>query len=261
VVPAGEALVLEPGTPLELRLRDGGIVRGHFLGRALLDSSLYVKRFGARTRSASFAPFALGETLRVTLRDGREWILPFAGYGELALLLRRPDAAEPTRVPFELTSRIRRTNGDLVETKTLTHAFRAGDLPSAEALVLGDSLPADSAAARRAARLQVAAEDIRAATARPSRGSRLVGYIALGVLAGVIVVVAIAAGSSSDCGSPSFGSTGFVSGMPLTTRPFDLDRKCYAGEALAVADPWAAPVAAEPPIALAEVATAAAPPR
>src|SRR5262245_45167029 len=67
VIPAGQALVLTPGTLLKLWLRDASVVEGRFLGRALLDSSLYASRFAAYARTSDFVPFALGETLRVSL--------------------------------------------------------------------------------------------------------------------------------------------------------------------------------------------------
>ena len=97
-IPAGKAMLLEPKTPLKLHLRDGSVVEGRFLGRTLLDSALYAPRFAAHARTSSYVPFALSETLRVSLRDGREWTAPFAGYAELTLLLRGPDG--PLRVPF-----------------------------------------------------------------------------------------------------------------------------------------------------------------
>src|SRR5216117_1850441 len=59
VIPAGGALLLEPWTIVKLRLRDGRVLKGPFLGRTLLDSALYVQRFTAKTRSSPFAPFAL----------------------------------------------------------------------------------------------------------------------------------------------------------------------------------------------------------
>ena len=140
VIPAGQALVLEPGTPLKLWLRDDSVVQGKFLGRALLDSSLYAPRFAAYARTSDFVPFAIGETLRVSLRDGREWSAPFAGYGEMTLLLKGAEGSDPRRVPFEFVREVRGANGAWVQPKALTRAFRKGSLPSAEAIALGDGV-------------------------------------------------------------------------------------------------------------------------
>lgn len=258
-IPAGEALLLEPGTPLELRLRDGSVVKGRFLGRTLLDASRYAQRFAARARSSSYAPFAPGETLHVALRDGRDWALPFAGYGELALLLERPGEPEPLRVPFEFASEIRRTNGDRVDPRTLARAFRAGKLPSAEALVIEDLLPVGIEADRWAAALRVAAEDIQSATVELPSGTSVAGAVVLGVLVGVVVFYVILLSSlnsaSKGCRSVPSGSLPQVlAGVHLTTRAFDLDRACYVGDALAVAVPRSGSAEDGPATALADAA-------
>lgn len=236
VIPAGQAMVLAPGTLVELRLEGGRIVDGRFLGRALLEDSLYAERFVARSIASSFAPLVLGESLFVTLLDGREWRLPFAGYGELSLLLEHPDAPEPLRVPFEFTAGILRSNGERVEPKDLSRAFRAGKLPSAEALVIEDLLPVGWQADRWAAALRVPMEDVQAAIVKTESGGSVAGAVVLGALLGVVVfiaLIAIAANSSRSSGGCSYD--GDVPGTwTLTTAPFDLERRCYVGEALAV---------------------------
>src|SRR5262245_17224290 len=77
---AGEAMTLDPGTPLKVRLRDATTVEGRFLGRTVLDSAVYVSRFDSYARASSFVPLTLGETLYVSLRDGREVRAPLLGY-------------------------------------------------------------------------------------------------------------------------------------------------------------------------------------
>ena len=81
MISAGRAMLLEPGRPLKLRLRDGSVLEGRFLRRTLLDSAFYAPRFAAKARTSAYVPFAMGETLHVSLRDGREWTAPFAGMG------------------------------------------------------------------------------------------------------------------------------------------------------------------------------------
>src|SRR4030095_11951112 len=136
VIPAGMAMILDPGTRLALRLRDDRVARGRFAGRVLLDSDVYASRFESRSESSGFAPFELGEMLEVSLADGREWTGPFAGYAERSLLLENPDGEGYRRVPFESATEIRVADGVSVEPGALAHAFRAGLLPSAEALAL-----------------------------------------------------------------------------------------------------------------------------
>jgi hypothetical protein len=244
VIPAGQALILEPGAPLKLHLRDGSVVEGRFLGRTLLDSALYVPRFEAHMRSTNDVPLALGETLQILLHDGREVTAPFIGYGELTLLLLGPDGYV-LRVPFEFAKTIHRANGDRVEPSALARAFRKGLLPSAEALALGEREPVGTAADWWASALQVAVDDIKSATVEQPSGTSVAGTVVLTViLTAVLLVVLIAASlhasSSSGCQGPSYFPP-ILSSAHLTTRPFDRSRGCYVGDALAVADPWPGP--------------------
>jgi len=141
IVAAGDAVVLEAGVPLKLRLRDGSVVNGRFLGRTLLDAALYAPRFAARAQTSSWVPFALGETLRVSLRDGRRLTAPFTGYGELSVLLANVSGGSDLRIPFEFAKEIQRADGEPVAPRDLIQAFKKGTLPSREALALGPSQP------------------------------------------------------------------------------------------------------------------------
>jgi hypothetical protein len=259
VVPAGEALLLQPGTPLKLRLRDGSILEGRFLGRTLLDSAFYAPRFAAHVRSSSFVPFGLGETLRVSLRDGREWAAPFAGYGELTLLLRSPDGSQSLRLPFEFVREVQRSNGDRVEPRDLTLAFHRGLLPSAEAIALEALLPVGSEADRWASALRVAVEDIQSATATLGPGKDVPIIVVLSIFVAVTLLLVVIASHKdrSDQGCRSVTADGWnplgFAGAHLTTRPFDRYRGCYVDDPLAVADTW--PAATEgPAMALADTA-------
>ncbi|HEY2956284.1 MAG TPA: hypothetical protein VGK89_13685 [Candidatus Eisenbacteria bacterium] len=240
-IPARRALLLEPGTLLKLRLRDGSVLHGRYLGRTLLDSTHYQPRFAAR--SSAYAPFTLGETLHVSLRDGREWTAPFAGYAELTLLLRSPEGSEYLRVPFEFASEIRRANGDRVDPRALIRAFRDRELPSAEALALGERLSMGSVEDQWAGALRVPVEDIRSASAKlPSGASSPALGIAIGVMVTVVLIVLIVKSADNSCRSGCTSTNtdipNILSDARLTTRPFDRSRGCFVGDALAVADPW-----------------------
>src|SRR5262245_24667787 len=239
VIPAGEAVKLEAGTPLKLHLHDGSVLEGRYLGRTLLDSAMYTPRFAKSGRAASLVPFALGETLQVKLRDGRAWTEPFVGYAQLALLLRNPDGPQPLRVPFEFASEIRRAGGESVEPEGLAKAFREGLLPSAEALVLEPGLPMGTASERLALRLPLAIQDIASVTAEmPGRSAA--GVVVLGVAVVVILLVvsfaALGSSASSGC-SGTVPNLQAAAGGQLTSRPFDRYRGCYVGDPLATADP------------------------
>lgn len=256
VIPAGEAILLEPGTPLKLYMRNGKVIKGRFLGRTLLDSALYAPRFAEKTRTSKYAPFAMGESLHVSLRDGREWAAPFAGYAELTLLLRSPDG-QYMRVPFEYAREVRRANGDRVEPRALTRAFRRGSLPSAEALALEQLLPVGSEADRWAGALRLAVDDIESATAKIA--SNYVPLIIVLSVAAIVVLLVLAIRSSigsafNSCGSAVGSTPKAMSGVHLTTRPFDRDRGCYVGDPLAVADPGPGPTDGGPATALADPA-------
>jgi hypothetical protein len=253
VIPAGMAMQIEVGTGLKLHLRDGSVVQGRFLGRALLDTAVYATRFATQARSSAYVPIALGETLSVSLRDGRQWSAPFAGYAELALLLRSPDEPEYRRVPFESAQEIRRANGDPVDPAALAREFHAGSLPSAEALVLGASVPIGAVPVRWPESVRVAVEDIQwasvdlppvgatAARSGTSAGT-LVGVVLLSVVLSVVLVIAMlnaAFDSGSSCRSSTIRfNPETLSALPLTTRPFDRHRGCFLGDPLAAADPW-----------------------
>src|SRR5438093_47174 len=123
----------------------------------------------------------------VARRDGREWTAPFAGYGELTLLLRSPDRSECLRVPFESATEIRRPNGDQIKPRALAKAFRAGKLPSAEALTVEARAPLERAADPYRGAVQVAVEDIESATAELPPGVNVAGVILISIIATVAV--------------------------------------------------------------------------
>jgi hypothetical protein len=257
-IAAGHAVLLDPGTVVKLKMRDGSKLEGRFLGRTLLDSSLYIPRFDKYVRSSSYVPFARGETLHVALRDGREWTAPFAGYAELALLLAIPEGLEGAetstflRVPFEFAREIHRANGAAIDPADLAGAFAKRELPSAEALVLGERGVVGSAAEEWASALRVPVEDIKSVTAQLSSGGtadtrpqadHIAGAIILGVLVGVVLIAIVAAGSASgSSGCTSSNGPWLMAEVPpgvhLTRRAFDRTRGCYVGDALVVATPW-----------------------
>jgi hypothetical protein len=248
--------VLAPGTPLKLTLRDGSVVAGRFLGRALLDSALYAPRFAAYARTSDFVPFALGETLQVSLRDGREWTAPFAGYGELTLLFETHDSSGARRLPFEFAKEIRGANGAWVKPKALARAFHTGSLPSAEALVLGERAGTGSGPGEWESALRVAVQDIQAASVDLPSGGSVAGVVLISALATLIILVVITASSvrstSTASGCTYSGSAPGLS-LQLTTRPFDRTRSRNVDEPPALADEWPGRIEARP-------ADAAAPP-
>jgi hypothetical protein len=266
LIPAGKAMLLEPGMSLKLRLRDGRVLEGRLLGRVLLDSAVYAQRFATYSRSSSYVPFTLGETLYVSLRDGREWSALFVGYAELTLLLQSPERSQYLRVPFEFASEIRRAQGDRVEPNELARAFHADLLPSAEALALGTGYHPGHTGDPWAGAIQVPVQDIEAAILQipkgpePKEGSgaEVAGIVLLSAIVSVVLFYMLlgAAFSSSDCRSRSapYAQPGLV-GAHLTTRPFDRYRGCYVGDALAAADPWPGPTGGGPATELTDRAT------
>lgn len=233
------AMVLKPGTRLQLHMRDGRVLDGEYVGRSLLDSTVYAERFATRARTSAYVPFQLGETLHVSLRDGRDWRAPFAGYAELTMLLRNPDGGDPLRVPFEFATAIVRTNGDRVEPGTLAEAFRAGLLPSAEALELKHQSSMRDTYWSGALRVPV--EDIELAspqTGRKGASTRtVVGVVIVSAVAAAALVILFIGHSfrqsTRSCGK-SYGAPG-LNGGQLTTRAFDRNRGCFVGDDL-VAD-------------------------
>ena len=227
VVSEGEAVVLQPGTLLELRLRNGQKVRGQYLGRSVLDSAEYAPRFAA----APLGPLALGETLHVTLHDGREWVAPFEGYGELSLLLRAADG-QRIRVPFEFARTIARSDGQRVEPKKLTRAFRSGALPSAEVLLLEGIDPVGSDEERHASALQIPAQDIERTILRTESGGVARAALIIAVVGGLVLIVVLASRPTKPSCSPDFGNTPLFGGLTPTDRAFDRERGLFVGDSL-----------------------------
>lgn len=255
LVAPGEAAVLDPGAKLKLRLRDGSSIEGRFLGRALLDSAHYAMRFAAHTDSDDYVPFVLGETLRVSLRDGRERTAAFAGYGERSLLVSGREGLGDMRVPVEFIRAIRHADGRPEALRTLSRALRKGSLPSAEALVIEDLRAFGSPEERWANALRVPVSDIRESSLGLEDGRSVPVTLVLGVLTLTLVVLIILAmrspPPSNDCGVVV--PTGFAQGAQgyhLTTRAFDLERGCFEGDALAEGGPWPEPAASRPASAL-----------
>lgn len=265
LIPAGKAMLLEPGMSLKLRLRDGRVLEGRLLGRVLLDSALYAQRFAAHARSSSYVPLVLGETLHVSLRDGRQWSAPFAGYGEMTLLLQGHDEPPYVRVPFEFASEVRRAPGDRVDLGELARACRADLLPSAEALALETRHHPGHTGDPWAGALQVPVQDVEAAILTMPKGpgrtslsaGDVAGIVVLSVVVSVVLFYVLLTHSlksaSNSCRSNPNRSAQ-LAGAHLTTRPFDRYRGCYVGEALAVADPWPGPNGGGPATELTDLA-------
>jgi hypothetical protein len=244
-------------------MRDGSVIEGRFVERTLLGPDVYAWRFAHRAGSSASVPLELGETLRVSLLDGREIIAPFEGYAELALLLRTPGGWEPLRVPFEFASGIRRADGEAVEPASLIRDFHAGLLPSAEALELALPIPPTGrlSAPPVAADIRVAVEDIASATLKTGRRSDVDdGLVLLSVVAGIVLLAAVVVMHTQPpdaCG----GEPVDPFGAALTQRPFDRHRGCYVGDPLAVADPWPGAMETGAATALAEGEATGAPTR
>jgi hypothetical protein len=255
VIPAGQAVVLTAGTSLKLWLADGSVVEGRFLGRTLLDSSLYAPRFARYAMSSRFVPFALGETLHVALRDGRQWTAPFIGYGEQTVLLQNPDGTGVMRIPFEFAREFRGANGAWVQPKALKKAFRSGSLPSAEALALGDrgAVPGEPEAWDSA--LKIAVQDVKSAAVELPSGGHASGSVLISVVAAVVIfyVILSAAGHPSSTGCSSLELPPVVQGMSIqrTTHPFDRERSCYADDSPPVAELWMGETGTGAPVTLA----------
>lgn len=249
VVPAGEALVLTPGTPIELHLRGGRVLRGRFLGRALQDSAAYAERFAARASSAGDGTILLGDSLRVVTLDGRVTTAAFAGWAEMAVLLRGPEDAPVLHVPFEFADSLMRADGSLVDLELLKHAFRSGELPSADVLVLGASDPVGTDEERWASALRVPAEDIESVRAPSTSGKGVPGLLVLAVGVTAFVLIIIATRNERRTSSPGcedWDPMGGWSAYRLTERPFDLGRGRFVDDPVARAEAWseAPPLAA-----------------
>ena len=251
VLPARQGLVLTAGTPIELRLRDGRVLRGRFLGRALQDSAAYAARFAAAAAAPGGGALSLGESLRVVTLDGREMVAPFAGWAELALLLRGPAETPVLHVPFEFTRALERADGSPIDVQQLRRAFRDHLLPSADVLVLGASDPVGTDEERWASALRVPADDIASVRGPSNAGKGVPGLVvfAVGVTALVLIIAATHHEHTTNnpgCENTNLGGIGGWTSYSVTERPFDLGRGRFVDDPVTRAEVWsdATPLAA-----------------
>jgi hypothetical protein len=244
VVDTGQAVEIEPGARLRIELRDGTHIDGRFLGRALLDSARYVERFQTHALTASPGPIALGETLSVAMRDGTTRTAAFAGYGELSLLLRDPSAEAPYVVPFEFATSVHTSSGEALDLKALAKSYRAGELTSAEALVIGPKRAIGSPQEQWASALRVPAQDVRMTWFDGPKVGDVAVVLALVTIAGVGLVLIALANMKPDYSGCSNVNIPFIVAMPphthLTKRPLDLERGRYADDPMIAAGTWPA---------------------
>lgn len=245
LVPAGDAIHLEPGRELRLHLRNGSTVRGRFLGRVLLDRATYELRFAAASRAGVRGPLELDETLIVGLADGRRIEAPFGGYAMRALLLRTRADSTAVRFPFPSVVSIRRTGGTPVSIDSLLLSDLRGELPSAEAVAIEELAAPRGIADFDVARREVPLEEIQMAVVAKG-GKKTPGLILAGVAADIVLFVIIRellkprpAPPPPDCeysGGPWLGADDRV-----TERPFDRRLGRFVGEDVAWGDSTLAP--------------------
>jgi hypothetical protein len=244
VVDTGQAVEIEPGAHVRMKLRDGTIIDGRFLGRTLLDPARYTERFQMHALTASPGPIALGETLSVAMRDGSSRTAAFAGYGESSLLLRDSSAATPYVVPFEFASSVHNASGESVDLKALARSYRAGSLPSAEALVIGPKRAFGSPQEQWANALRVPVQEVSSTWFDGPRASTVAITIALVAVAGIgliLIGIATAKPEIQGCDHPvSLLGLSLPPHTHRTTRPLDLERGRYVDDPMIAAGPWPA---------------------
>ena len=222
VIPAGDALHLEPGTRLRIALPDGQQVAGRYAGRTLLPPAAYAPRF-ARRSSARRMPIVPGDSVVVTQVDGRVVSGGFRGYAVRSLVLRTSGTSD-VRIPFDAAREIRREGGGLVSIDSLRAADERDELPSLEALAIETLSKAWSKRLRTETAVQVPFEDIRGATVRTDKGIRT-GFILLGLAVDVAIIAIVAASyeglGGSGCSSSGFTLSHAVPSERWTMRPFD----------------------------------------
>lgn len=223
VIPAGDAIHLEPGTKVRISLPSGRSVVGFYAGRTLLPAEAYAPRFSRRSEAGGWTPIAPGDSLVVTQVDGRQVSGLFRGYAVRGLVLRPGGSTEDTRVPFDTAREVRLAGGIFVSLDSLRWADERGALPSLEALAIETSPRPWTTRLRTESGVQVPYEDIRGATVRTVSGIRS-GFIVLG-LAVDVAIIAIAAASyqglGSGCSSSGFTLAHAVPSERWTGRPFD----------------------------------------
>ena len=232
-LPAGDAIYLDRGSALTLHLHDGSSVSGRFAGRELLAPDRYRTRFEAHAARGGWSPLALGESLTVETTEGKRVPASFEGYAMRALVLRGPQAGEPTRVPFESTRSIERSRGGIVSVDSLLAADVRGDLPSAEAIALDVVKEGNGIAIREGGPPRVfPLAEIDRVTVRAQNGSAA-GIIALGV---VVDIVLLAVYLNSIEGSSSGCEYRAPIVVRVTEQPFDRTLGRFVDENLAWPD-------------------------
>lgn len=237
LVPAGDAVHLDPDRELKLFLRDGTTVQGRFRGRTLLDPETYAARFAARSTAGGWSPFALGETVAVDLVDGRRLGAVFAGYAMRSLVLRAPSGPARERVPLQSATAIRHASGGLVSIDSLLAADVRGELPSAEALAIREFDTARGISGFVSSKREVPLEDVERATVYGERKDAT-GLILFGVALDVVLFLMLK--KAADDAGPGCAlillSGAMSNDVRLTDRPFDRRLGRFVGEDVAWGD-------------------------
>ncbi len=140
-VPAGKALRMDVGTPMEVAIADAAPVRGVYLGRARLDEGEYASRYDAwRVRTPG--AFALASEVELIDRRGRTRTAVFRGFGYRTVTVSGL-AGRIDDVPFAKLRAVRADGAREWSATELAELDVRGDLPSREALAIGRGLPFD----------------------------------------------------------------------------------------------------------------------
>ena len=123
---------VKPGTPITLILKDGAAVQGKYRGFTVGITPTYQQRL-ARYRSQVLADHyfpAIGDTIRVTLKNGTQVINTFAGVDIQFLLLNGKTSSLPLRIPL---SGIRTIQDDYhsLSLNILQEGIKTGRIPLA----------------------------------------------------------------------------------------------------------------------------------
>lgn len=259
-IPAGKALRIEAGTPMEAALEDARVVRGVYLGRARLGDGEYAARYDA-WRARTPDAFALASEVELVDRRGRTRTAVFRGFGYRAVSVSGA-AGRIDDVPFAKLRAVRADSAREWSATRLAELDARGELPSREALAIGRGLPFDwnkqwspgrgiSAASLPAFSdtVTVPVDGVQVLSVPSARGVRTVCTLAgLAVDASLIALVAAAASIRGpfDSGGCDAGAMNFAA--RFAPSPTDRDFDPLAGEFVEPSAPLAAAAASDAPI-------------
>ncbi|UCF20110.1 MAG: hypothetical protein JSU87_01500 [Gemmatimonadota bacterium] len=189
---------IDLGKTFKLRLRDGSVVGGKYLGIEPLPDEEYAARYAvAREQRLMNVPLPeIGETVTLRMNRGDELDAEFLGFDFNSVLVRKPGEFGPESLRLGDIRQFRVAGNEAIRGEALTLLLSEGALPLQSALVV----QAKPAKGREGGRRLLPMDEVLLIEWKPGAG-RTVGAI-IGATIDVAILVAVGACAATACLAP-----------------------------------------------------------